>query len=428
MAKLKNSLLLSTLLALNFTFTFIQPAFALSEEVSKLRLEGKDSLQAGKYTEAIDSLKKAYFQSGRDDLLAKDLAEAFFARAKTHENSPAEMLDDICIATFYDNDSRHIVLLKGKAISRLYGSDWDKQSLAAKKALEDNKPEVAIVLATELIYAQGASEADSKDTLQAALKKLELKVWPKNWDREKIDYSHYMNTVSTWLRGAWAPPSAGKSSRVEVVFNIKRNGDIKNLKVKQSADNAVTDKAAMDAVRLAEPFRPFEKGWPEEVTIEFNFDYNQHATVAEANRDKYVKNTLDGIKILEEAKRASKRKDFDEAIKKYEEAIEVSTTKSKAFMVGKLVDALINQGSKLMAKDDGDVPLDDVLKCYMRAFTLDSDYWLLKEKIDIALTKSGSSTSLDTMKQFYSKIANDPDKEDKQAAAGANRWISEHEK
>ena len=184
----------------------------------------------------------------------------------------------------------------------------------------------------------------------------------------------------------------------------------------------------MDAVRLAEPFRPFEKGWPEEVTIEFNFDYNQHANVPEANKDKYVKNTLDGIKILEEAKRASKRKEYDEAIKKYEEAIEVSTTKSKAFMVGKLVDALINQGNKLMAKDDGDVPLDDVLKCYMRAFTLDSDYWLLKEKIDIALTKSGSSTPLDTMKQFYSKIANDPDKADKQAAAGANRWISEHEK
>jgi len=426
MAKLKNSLFIGALLAL--TLSINTPAFALSEDVSKLRLEGKEALQSGKYTDAIESLKKAYFQSGRDDLLAKDLAEAYFARAKTHENDPAEMLDDVCIATFYDNDSRHIVLLKGKAISRSFGVEWDKQAEAARKALEDNKPEVAIVLATELIYAQGASEAAAKDTLQAALKKLELKAWPKDWQREKIDYSHYMNTVSTWLRGAWAPPSAGKSSRVEVSFNIKQNGELKNLKVKQSANNPVTDKAAMDAVRLAEPFRPFEKGWPEQVTIEFNFDYNQHANVPEANKEKFVKNTLDGIKIIEEAKRASKRKDFDEAVKKFDEAIEVSTQKSKAFMVGKLVDALINQGDKLMAKDAGDVPIDSVLKCYMRAYTLDSDYWLLKDRIDIALTKSGSRTPVEIMKEFYSQIAKEPGNAEKQIAAGANKWISEHQK
>lgn len=425
MAKRKNSLFVGALLALSLCLN--SPAFALSEEVSKLRLEGKEALQAGKYIESIDALKKAYFQSGQDDLLAKDLAEAYYARAKTHENSPEDMLDDVCIATFYDNDARHIILLKGKAISRSFGVDWDKQLQAAKKALEESKPEVAIILATELIYSQGASEADAKDILQAALKKLELKAWPKNWQRDKIDYSHYMNTVSTWLRGAWAPPHANKSSRVEVRFDIKRNGEMKNLKVIQS-DNPTTDKAAMDAVRLAEPFRPFEKGWPEQVAIEFNFDYNQHANIAEAERNKLVKKTLDGIQIIEEAKRAAKRKDYEEAARKFEEAIEVATPKSKAFIVGKLVDSLINQGDKLMSKDANDANLDEVLKCYMRAYTLEPDYWLLKEKIDIALTKSGNTTPVETVKKFYSIIANEPGKADKQIAAGANRWISEHDK
>lgn len=425
MAKQKNRFFSGALLALSLCLCLDFKAFALSQEVSKLQLEGKEALQSGKYTQAIDSLKKAYFQSGQDEELAKDLAEAYFARAKSHESNSEEALDDICLATFYDNDSRHIILLKGRTLSRLYGPDTSKQTNAAKAALANNKPEVAIILATELIYAQGASEADAKEILQEALKKLDLKVWPKNWQRDKIDYSHYMNTVSTWLRGAWAPPSSGKSSRVEVAFDILRNGNMKNLKVKQSSNNPVTDKAAIDAVRLAEPFRPFEKGWPAQVAIEFNFDYNQHANVPEAEREKLVKKTLDGIKLIEEAKQASKRKDYIAASKKFEEAIEVATKKSKAFIVGKLVDSLINQGDKLILNSDFDAPLDDVLNCYMRAYTLEPDYWLLKEKIDIALAKS-NNPPLDTMKQFYSKVSSKTANSDKQIAAGANRWISEH--
>lgn len=425
MAKQKNRFISGALLALSLCLCLDSKAFALSQEVSKLQLEGKEALQSGKYTQAIDSLKKAYFQSGQDEELAKDLAEAYFARAKSHESNSEEALDDICLATFYDNDSRHIILLKGRTLSRLYGPDNSKQTKAAKAALADNKPEVAIILATELIYAQGASEADAKEILQEALKKLDLKAWPKNWQRDKIDYSHYMNTVSTWLRGAWAPPYSGKSSRVEVAFDVLRNGDMKNLKVKQSANNPITDKAAMDAVRLAEPFRPFEKGWPAQVAIEFNFDYNQHANVPEAEREKLIKKTLDGIKLIEEGKLASRRKDYTAASKKFEEAIEVATQKSKAFIVGKLVDSLINQGDKLILNSDYDAPLDEVLNCYMRAYTLEPDYWLLKEKIDIALAKS-NTPPLDTMKQFYSKVSSKTANSDKQIAAGANRWISEH--
>ncbi len=426
MAKQKNRFFSGALLALSLCLCLDFKAFALSQEVSKLQLEGKEALQSGKYTQAIDSLKKAYFQSGKDDNLAKDLAEAYFARAKSHESNSAEALDDICLATFYDNDSRHIIFLKGKTLGLLYGPDASKQTRAAKAALANNKPEVAIILATELIYAHGASEADAKEILQEALKKLDLKVWPKKWQRDKIDYSHYMNTVSTWLRGAWAPPSSGDSSRVEVAFDVFSNGDMKNLKVKQSSNNPIIDKAAMDAVRLAEPFRPFEKGWPAQIIIEFNFDYNQLTNVPEADREKLVKKTLDGIKLIEEGKLASKRKDYATASIKFEEAIKVATQKSKAFIVGKLVDSLINQGEKLILNSRYNAPLDNVLNCYMRAYTLEPDYWLLKEKIDIALAKS-KTTPINTMKQFYSKVSSKTSNTDKQIAAGAKRWIEDHQ-
>lgn len=429
MAKQKNksALFLALCLTLNL------PAFALSEEAMKLRITGKEFLQAGKYRESIESLKKAYFQSGMDNLVAKDLAEVYFARAKTHENDPEEMLDDICYATFYDNDSRQIVLLKGKAITSIFRANQNKQAAEAAKALEDGKPEVAIVLATELIYAQGAPGSTVKDTITAALKKLNLKAWPRHWEQDKIDYSPYMNTVSSWLRGSWAPPHANKSSRVEVSFNIKRNGEIKGLKVIQSSGVPLTDKAAMDAVKLAVPFRIFEKGWPDEVTIEFNFDYNQHAKISEEERNKIYKSTLDAHRVFEEGKRAFERKDYKLAIEKYQKALDTGSEKSRGFFTGKVVDALLAQGEKQLASNKESDPLDDVLKCYFQAYYLEPDYWLIKESISKALqnnnnNNSGISTNnsaspVDTVKKLSDRLE---EEFDLQTAAGAFRWLSEN--
>ncbi len=423
MAKLKNKPLNNLAFLFAASLCLSLPAFALSEEVMKLRISGKDLLQSGKYQESIDTLKKAYYQSGTDDLVAKDLAQAYFARAKTHQNDPQEMLDDVCYATFYDNDARDIVLLKGKAITSIYRANVTKQAQDAAKALEDGKPEVAIVLATEMIYSQGASESTAKETIDAALKKLNLKAWPKHWEQDKIDYSHYMNTVSSWLRGSWAPPRANKSSRVEVRFNIKKNGEVKGLKIIQSSGAQLTDKAAMDAVKLAEPFRIFEKGWPDEVTIEFNFDYNQHAKISEEERNRIYKSTLDAHRVFEEGKHAFARKDFALAIEKFQNALDTGSEKSKGFFTGKLVDALLAEGEKQLALDKGADPLSDVLKYYFQAYYLQPDYWLVKEKIDTAFNQSSSVSPVDTVKKLSQQL----EKEfNLQTAAGAFRWLSEN--
>ncbi len=89
-----------------------------------------------------------------------------------------------------------------------------------------------------------------------------------------VDFSVYMAELQRKIKRCWYPPHGPQSRKVKVMFKIHSGGQLSNLRISQSAGVAADDQAALKAVDAAAPFKNLPAGAPENVDIEFTFDYN----------------------------------------------------------------------------------------------------------------------------------------------------------
>lgn len=89
-----------------------------------------------------------------------------------------------------------------------------------------------------------------------------------------IDFGPYMTSVSKAIRQHWFPPKGLEGKRVVVKFCVGRSGAVKSPLVESSSYFADADKSALEAVVTSSPLNPLPAGAPDEVTIQFTFDYN----------------------------------------------------------------------------------------------------------------------------------------------------------
>lgn len=92
--------------------------------------------------------------------------------------------------------------------------------------------------------------------------------------RKDVDFGPYMADLQRRIKRAWFPPKGNESKRVKVVFKVHRDGQMTNLRMLNSSGLAIADQAALKAVENAAPFRQLPEGAPDDVDIEFTFDYN----------------------------------------------------------------------------------------------------------------------------------------------------------
>lgn len=92
-----------------------------------------------------------------------------------------------------------------------------------------------------------------------------------------VDFGPYMADLQRRIKRAWFPPKGNESKRVVVVFKVHRGGELSHLRLDKSSGVAVADEAALKAVENAAPFRPLPAGAPDDVDIQFTFDYNVFA-------------------------------------------------------------------------------------------------------------------------------------------------------
>lgn len=92
-------------------------------------------------------------------------------------------------------------------------------------------------------------------------------------DSSEVDFASYMAELQRAIRRRWYPPKCPTSRRVQVTFKIHRNGSMSNLGLLASSGVAMADQAALKAVQLAAPFRHLPPGSPDDVDIQFTFDY-----------------------------------------------------------------------------------------------------------------------------------------------------------
>ncbi|MBS1997042.1 MAG: TonB C-terminal domain-containing protein, partial [Cyanobacteria bacterium SZAS LIN-2] len=92
--------------------------------------------------------------------------------------------------------------------------------------------------------------------------------------RKDVDFGPYMADLQRRIKRAWFPPKGNESKRVKVVFKVHKDGQMTNLRILISSGLQIADAAALKAVENAAPFRPLPDGAPNDVDIEFTFDYN----------------------------------------------------------------------------------------------------------------------------------------------------------
>lgn len=90
-----------------------------------------------------------------------------------------------------------------------------------------------------------------------------------------VDFGPYMQNLQRTIKRNWFPPKGQESQRVVVRFVVEKAGKLSNLRLQKSSGIAVVDQAALSAINnAASAFKPLPAGSPDEVNIEFTFDYN----------------------------------------------------------------------------------------------------------------------------------------------------------
>lgn len=89
------------------------------------------------------------------------------------------------------------------------------------------------------------------------------------------DFGPYMRELQRRIKMNWDPPKGNESKRVVLLFKIAKDGRLLSCSVFKSSGLQNADNAAINAVKLAAPFRPLPPEYKgASIDIQFTFDYN----------------------------------------------------------------------------------------------------------------------------------------------------------
>lgn len=88
------------------------------------------------------------------------------------------------------------------------------------------------------------------------------------------DFGTYMADLQRRIKKHWFPPKGKESERIATTFTVSRSGGLSGLRLKSASNNEAANKAAVEAIQDAAPFRPLPDGSPNTVDIQFTFDFN----------------------------------------------------------------------------------------------------------------------------------------------------------
>lgn len=99
---------------------------------------------------------------------------------------------------------------------------------------------------------------------------------PVQTQAQDIDFKPYMDALQTSIKSHWHPP-AGGDHVVRVKFKVHKNGEISDLAFDRMSRSPESDAAVMKAIIASMPsLPPLPEGSPENVDIQFTFEYHVH--------------------------------------------------------------------------------------------------------------------------------------------------------
>jgi len=123
-----------------------------------------------------------------------------------------------------------------------------------------------------------ADEGRQKAEREAAERKLPppTTFGPISLDASDFPFTYYLRQLQSKISQSWAPPRAATAGgeRAIVVFEIGRDGLIKEPALEKSSGNAIYDQSAIRAVMEASPFPPLPPEFRRpSLRIRFGFEF-----------------------------------------------------------------------------------------------------------------------------------------------------------
>jgi TonB family protein len=87
-----------------------------------------------------------------------------------------------------------------------------------------------------------------------------------------FDLNPYLAEVEDRIARSWQPSNRDRSEHVTVSFTIAENGEVNDLRINDSSEEATADEAAIDAVEQAAPFAPLPAAAGKQVLVSLEFD------------------------------------------------------------------------------------------------------------------------------------------------------------
>lgn len=107
-----------------------------------------------------------------------------------------------------------------------------------------------------------------------------------------VDFGPYMANLQRVIKRNWLPPLGTEDRRVVVYFKVLKNGDVTLLRLDKSSGSLVSDDSALVAVAASAPARPLPSGAPDDVDIQFTFDYHKMNVGSSEKQESIIAETL----------------------------------------------------------------------------------------------------------------------------------------
>jgi len=159
--------------------------------------------------------------------------------------------------TTFSVDSNGII---SDVASEKTDSGTEEAKAACKRKIEELKKVAAPPSGVKLPLRLTAALCNSADQLSV--------YW------HDTNFQPFMEDLQKQIKSRWSPPKREEDSHIIASFKVWHDGHVTNLRLQQASGSRTTDEAALMAVRHAAPFKELPDGAPENIDVEFKFDYN----------------------------------------------------------------------------------------------------------------------------------------------------------
>jgi protein TonB len=96
-------------------------------------------------------------------------------------------------------------------------------------------------------------------------------------DASDFPFTYYLRLIQSKIGERWSPPRAAAAGgeRVIVLFEIQRDGQVREPTVEKSSGNALYDQSALRAITEASPFPPLPPEFKaSSLRVHFGFEFS----------------------------------------------------------------------------------------------------------------------------------------------------------